>query len=268
MAGTGRPSNEDAPRVPGEERSGVPWGRIIAALIALALLALLIPFACQALRGGDGGGGSGAGDAQDEQGAGGQEQGAAQGGETTGAGPEGAAQDGGDTTATSEGAAGGQTGGEQAQGAQVSAEVTGGEVSGGGTTVPVPSASISGTSGWLVVHADDNGEPGAILGHAPLPEGTSEDVAVPLDEPAGSSRLFAMVHADDPADDRYTFPDGDPPVGVDGNVVVEPIRYTVSDQQAGEPLPSSGGPSLLLLAAAAATLLAAPAAVLRIRRLR
>ena len=53
--GRNRPSNEDAPRVPGSE-GGPPWGRIIAALIGLLLLALLIPLACQALRGDDGSG--------------------------------------------------------------------------------------------------------------------------------------------------------------------------------------------------------------------
>lgn len=52
--GRNRPSNEDAPRVPGEE-GGRPWGKMVVGLILLLLLALLIPFACQALSGGPGG---------------------------------------------------------------------------------------------------------------------------------------------------------------------------------------------------------------------
>ena len=82
MVDPGRPSNENAPRVPGEERSGVPWGRIIAALIVLALLSLLILFACQALRGG----GGGAGNNTEQEQNGGQEQGASV--ETTNVGDE------------------------------------------------------------------------------------------------------------------------------------------------------------------------------------
>ncbi len=255
MANSGRPSNENAPRVPGEERSGLPWGRIIAALIVLALLALLIPFACQALRGG----GGGAGNTEQEQN-GGQEQGAS--GETTNGGDEGAVEGGGGTSAA--------VGEETAQGNGVSAEVAGGQASGDGTTVTVPSAGISGVSGWLVIRADAGGEPGDVLGYAPLREGESEeDVAVPLDEPVGSGTLYAVVHAEEPADGDFTFPDGDPPVEANGSVVAEPLRYTASaGEQAGEPLPSSGGPNLLLLAGGAAALLATLAAVFPIRRTR
>jgi hypothetical protein len=104
-----------------------------------------------------------------------------------------------------------------------------------------------------------------------LREGESEeDVAVPLDEPAGSGTLYAVVHAEEPADGGFTFPDGDPPVEANGSsVVAEPLRYTASaGEQAGEPLPSSGGPNLLLLAGAAAALLAALAAVFPVRRTR
>jgi hypothetical protein len=51
-------SELQGPRIPGEERSGRrrPLGWIIGGLLALLLLALLIPFACQALGGGGGGG--------------------------------------------------------------------------------------------------------------------------------------------------------------------------------------------------------------------
>ena len=256
MANSGRPSNENAPRVPGEERSGLPWGRIIAALIVLALLALLIPFACQALRGG---GGEGAGNTQQEQN-GGQEQGAS--GETRNGEDEGAVEGGGGTTAAA--------GDETVQGNGVSAEVAGGQASGDGTTVTVPSAGISGANGWLVIRADKGGEPGDVLGYTPLQEGEGEeDVAVPLDEPAGSGTLYAVVHAEEPADGGFTFPDGDPPVEANGSVVAEPLRYTASaGEQAGEQLPSSGGPNPLLLAGGAATLIAALAACYPIRRTR
>lgn len=244
-----RISNEGAPPADPENRrrGGAPWGRIIAALIGLLLLALLIPLACQALRGGDPGGGAGntegeqqgaAGETTGEQARGGGESTAASGGTTSGSAPAA----GGDTSATG----GGTSDGEIASGAAPAAVLdTGGEQTGDGTTVTVPRAQISGVDGWLAVHADDNGQPGEVLGHAPLREGENTDVAVRLDKPAESGRLYAMVHADDPDDDLYTFPDGDPPIEADGQIVVEPIQYTATGGQAGGDLPASGGPPVL-----------------------
>ena len=56
-------SELQGPRIPGEERSGRrrPLGWIIGGLLALLLLALLIPFACQALGGGTDSQGQGSG---------------------------------------------------------------------------------------------------------------------------------------------------------------------------------------------------------------
>ena len=74
-----------------------------------------------------------------------------------------------------------------------------------------------------------------------------------------------MVHADDPAGARYTFPDGDPPARSGGELAVEPFRYAVSSEEAGgeasgeraeveaaETLPESGvAPPAALLAVGA-----------------
>jgi LPXTG-motif cell wall-anchored protein len=56
-------SELQGPRIPGEERSGRrrPLGWIIGGLLALLLLALLIPFACQAFSGGSDSQGQGSG---------------------------------------------------------------------------------------------------------------------------------------------------------------------------------------------------------------
>lgn len=56
--------NEGAPPARPEGDSGgggTPWGRVIAAIIGLLLLAILIPLACQAFTGGSGGGDEGRG---------------------------------------------------------------------------------------------------------------------------------------------------------------------------------------------------------------
>lgn len=120
-------SELQGPRIPGEERTGRrrPLGWIIGGLIALLLLALLIPFACQALGGGgaadsqgegseaqekastqeanDGRGGGGAGDADGAKNAGATGSGEQAQGET--AGGDGS-QGSNETVAEADGAAG------------------------------------------------------------------------------------------------------------------------------------------------------------------
>jgi LPXTG-motif cell wall-anchored protein len=78
-------SELQGPRIPGEERSGRrrPSGWIIGGLIALLLLALLIPFACQALRGGPDPQGGGAATQEERTGAQGAPVAAGEGSETT-----------------------------------------------------------------------------------------------------------------------------------------------------------------------------------------
>jgi hypothetical protein len=102
-------SELQGPRIPGEERSGRrrPLAWIIGGLIALLLLALLIPFACQALRGGSDPQGEGSGSQQERTGAQGA-AGAEAGGETT----AGAANATGETTRPEAAQAAGQQAGE------------------------------------------------------------------------------------------------------------------------------------------------------------
>jgi LPXTG-motif cell wall-anchored protein len=118
-------SELQGPRIPGEERSGRrrPLGWIIGGLLALLLLALLIPFACQGLGGradtqGQGPGGQqkaiaqeaddgqGSGGARDADGA--KNTAATDAGENAQAEPAGSegAQAGKDTAAEAEGATG------------------------------------------------------------------------------------------------------------------------------------------------------------------
>jgi LPXTG-motif cell wall-anchored protein len=245
-------SELQGPRIPGEERSGRrrPLGWIIGGLIALLLLALLIPFACQALRGGSGSRGAGSG-AQGETTTAAQENDRAQG--------SGRAAEKTTDSGTADNKAGGR-------GSDVSARLASiGEVKGAnGTTVTIPQATIAGTDGWISVHQDAGGKPKMpqSIGHAPLREGKNTGIKVKLDRPLTSSqRLYAMVHADDPTDGRYTFPSGDPSAKASGKkLALESFRYVVSGgrarskasverAQAGEakPLPDTGGMSPVVL---------------------
>ena len=49
---------------------------------------------------------------------------------------------------------------------------------------------------WVVIHADQNGSPGAIIGEASVPPGESLDASVTIDTLRLTDRLHAMVHRD------------------------------------------------------------------------
>ena len=250
-------------RIPGEEDSGRrrPLLWIILGLILLLLLAVLIPFACQAMNGdpgqqGEGSGAQGGSDNSDRD--------DANGGKENGNAKDNGAQAGGAQNGDAQNGGAGQGGSEEPQDvatARLSARDQGGD----GETVTVPAATLEGTKGWLAVRADDGGEPGEVLGYSPLQAGTNNDVEVELDRPVDSSqRLYATVHQESPADGEFTFPADDPTATQGGQAAVEPIYYTVNDGASGrandgirdDELPESGGVPPGVLLAAGALLLA------------
>jgi hypothetical protein len=81
-------------------------------------------------------------------------------------------------------------------------------------------------AGWLVIHADNNGAPGAVLGYAPLREGRNVNVRVEVDAGAAGSQVFPMLHYDTNEMGVYEFgtiEGADLPVSVNGNVIVLPL---------------------------------------------
>lgn len=86
--------------------------------------------------------------------------------------------------------------------------------------------------GFVAIHEDDGGSPGAVISHASIPEGTSTDVELTLNRFAQDQEtLHAMLHVDDPADGMFTF-DGqngeDPPItGQDGTPISASFTVTV-----------------------------------------
>ena len=97
-----------------------------------------------------------------------------------------------------------------------------------GQAVEVDEVTIEGAPGWVVIHADEGGSPGAVVGSAPIPDGTSTDVEVATDEPIESGTYHVMLHRDAGTEDRFEFPGPDAPVMEDDEVVVTPIEVTVS----------------------------------------
>ncbi len=78
--------------------------------------------------------------------------------------------------------------------------------------------------GFVVIHADNNGRPGAVIGYSGLVAGAKKDFKVAVDTEKTSSRVYAMLHYDDDGDRLYGFPDKDKPVISGGGAVVKPIN--------------------------------------------
>jgi hypothetical protein len=130
-----------------------------------------------------------------------------------------------------------------------SGSISASDQSGDGSAVLIDEVTIEGGGGFVVVHLDDEGAPGEVLGNAEIPEGTSTDVTVTLDSPVEDDvTLWPMLHFDAGEMGTYEFPGADGPVVVDGEVVVVPIEYTIE-------LPFTGGPSPWLAAVAVALVL-------------
>lgn len=150
-------SELQGPRIPGEEgsRRRRPIGWIVAGLIALLLLALLIPFACQALTGGsdpqEGASGSqentGAQDSGDGGDASDDESRGAAGGEGTdgdGAGEVAAAGENTDAQAADDGSSGGER--ATAQTDEAAGDGAGSNEGGSGERAGKPLPDTGGTS--------------------------------------------------------------------------------------------------------------------------
>lgn len=77
---------------------------------------------------------------------------------------------------------------------------------------------ISNGPGWLVAYYDDNGEPGLIIGSAPLEDGLNEHVQVEVLESAATPILHVRLHEDTEPGDVFDFPRVDQPVFYDGRL--------------------------------------------------
>ena len=96
------------------------------------------------------------------------------------------------------------------------------------TSVVIASAIID-AAGWMVVHADNEGQPGPVLGFSPLAAGTNPAVVVVLDGENLTPVVWPMLHVDDGQIGTYEF-DGqsglDSPVAINGVVATAPMTLT------------------------------------------
>lgn len=83
---------------------------------------------------------------------------------------------------------------------------------GDGTRLTVDTATVQGAAGFVIVHREDKGGPGPVVGHAAIPEGSSRSVVVTLDEKVAPGPYWVMLHRDAGAVGTYEWPGPDGPV--------------------------------------------------------
>ncbi len=97
---------------------------------------------------------------------------------------------------------------------------------GAGNTVIIAEV-VSDGPGWLVIHANADGAPGPVIGHAPVNAGDNTDVVVEIDPSMATETLYAMLHVDAGTAGEYEFPGDDVPVtDAEGNVVTPSFQLT------------------------------------------
>jgi hypothetical protein len=85
---------------------------------------------------------------------------------------------------------------------------------------------VSAGPGWIVIHADDDGAPGGVIGFSPVISGTNSDVAVEIDVDMATETLHAMLHVDAGTVGTYEFPGDDVPAVANGEVVDVTFQVT------------------------------------------
>ncbi|MBW7882908.1 MAG: fasciclin domain-containing protein, partial [Caldilineaceae bacterium] len=81
--------------------------------------------------------------------------------------------------------------------------------------------------GWIVIHADADGQPGPVLGYVAVPNGISANMKVEVTPEGRTETLYAMLHVDAGDVGAYEFPDGpDLPAKVRDKIVVKAFQVT------------------------------------------
>jgi hypothetical protein len=94
--------------------------------------------------------------------------------------------------------------------------------------------------GWVVIHAQENGAPGPVIGYSQVTQGEHTDVTVEIDERQATDTLHAMLHIDAGEPGVFEFPGADSPLTVNGRVVVEPFQVIgLQEAPAGEETPGA-----------------------------
>ena len=99
--------------------------------------------------------------------------------------------------------------------------------SGDGKTITIKAANITGSTGFIAIHADLSGKPGPVVGHVAIPAGDSSNVVVTLDKASPTGAYWPMLHLDAGTIGTYEFPGPDVPVKTGADIVMKKITVTV-----------------------------------------
>ena len=83
---------------------------------------------------------------------------------------------------------------------------------------------VSNGPGWLVLHLDDEGEPGPILEYAPVRPGINEELTVTINWREATPTIHAMLHEDAGETGVFEVPGADAAVEVDDSAVASSIQ--------------------------------------------
>jgi hypothetical protein len=92
---------------------------------------------------------------------------------------------------------------------------------------------VAAEPGWIVIHADQDGAPGAVIGRAAVEAGTNTSVQVEIEAESATDTLYAMLHVDTGTESEHELPDGDPPVQFEGQIVVTPFSVQTEETVGG-----------------------------------
>lgn len=81
--------------------------------------------------------------------------------------------------------------------------------------------------GWVVVYADEGGEPGPVLGFVNIGEGQHEDVLISVDPFQASPILYAILHVDGGEAGAFEDPGPDRPVTAGSDLVLDEFNVDV-----------------------------------------
>jgi hypothetical protein len=85
---------------------------------------------------------------------------------------------------------------------------------------------VSATPGWIVIHSDNAGKPGPVVGYAAIRSGENLSVVVAVDAKKVTPVLYAMLHVDEGVVGAYEFPGADKPTMSSGMMVSPAFKVT------------------------------------------
>ena len=94
--------------------------------------------------------------------------------------------------------------------------------------------AVAQLDGWIVIHADDDGSLGPIIGQSYLQAGVTTDLAVEIDVSAATETLYAMLHRDGGVFDVFEFPGPDMPVLEDTEPISPAFTVTIGEMSISE----------------------------------